>query len=138
AAVALEARILVPEGWPLAGSTAVNVGHERAKQSVELSWPPLPTPQRVTSDRAADLEDELQDLQAELLALRSNWSQAVSDRDLLERRLTWAILDAAPGLTAESVSSILQAATQHPNLYYLEPPAAGSARNPEAALTSVE
>ena len=138
AALALEARILVPDGWPLAGSSEIVVSPQRSAQSLELSWPPLPTPRVVVSDRAEDLDNELQDLEAELLALRAAWSQAVSDRELLERRLSWAILDAAPEQTTESLSSRLEEAIKHPNLYFMGPPTGGTSGDPEAASASVE
>src|SRR5690606_35751797 len=79
-----------------------------------------------------------QDLEAELLAMRSAWTQAVSDRESLERRLMWFILDVAPALSPEGASSRLQEAIQYPTLYLIEQPSGGAARNPDVALASVE
>lgn len=135
--ISLEARIPLPDSWPLAGSSTFSVGPERLEQSLNIAWPPLPTPKLVPVDREQELIIELADLLVELRALESAYTQAVDDRKLAERRLAWAVIDAAPTLSPDSLQVAVAKALSRPELEFL-PLVNGAFTTTERALFLVE
>lgn len=95
--IGVEARFVLPSGWPLAGSVGAEVGWDGLSQDLQVSWPPpFGAAPSVRPDE--QLADELllvaQDARALLRALAS----AGAERSRQARLLAWALLDATPDL----------------------------------------
>lgn len=137
AAIRLEGRYLLPESWPVAGSLGVGASPAGLDQRWELSWPPPARPARVVSDRQRQLAEELEDVAADLQALRSEWLAAREDQERLERELSWLLVDVSPGTDESTVRRWLEAALESPTMDAW-PEAAPAAAGIAPQLDSVE
>lgn len=108
-AVGLEARLLLPAGWPVGGSLGAGAGTNAVWQELQVSWPPGRSAPPPLPDPDEQLADELaliaEDARAYLRALAS----ARAERARSERALAWALLDLAPHLSAAEAESLAAA-----------------------------
>lgn len=95
-AVGVQARLFLPQDWPVGGTLGVHAGTEGAFQELYLSWPHAVVAPSVPPDPGEQLAGELamaaDDARSYLRALRS----ARAERERSERALAWALIDAAP------------------------------------------
>lgn len=97
ATIALHASIALPRGRPFGpnveASARASASPSGASQSVRIAWPRPPLAEPVNEDPAVVLAGELEQIAADLRAMRRAVTQAGSERARLERALAWLAFD---------------------------------------------
>ncbi len=99
-------RYLLPPGAPLGGSVSASAGTSGVSQDAQVSWPPSSRAPLSQLDPAAQLAGELADLAAAARAHLRELAAAGAERVQRERRLAWALIDAAPALPRAEVERL--------------------------------
>ncbi len=106
ARVGLEARFVLPDSWPVAGTLSATAALTGLSQTAEVSWPPRTQPVFAAvdpgEDHAAEVTAATWDARASLQALE----QARAESERRQRALAWAVLDSYPEVSVTDASSL--------------------------------
>lgn len=111
--IALQARVPLPDGWPVGGGIDLSAGNAGINQQLQLTWPaPIdlsPTTVGSDSDALQRMADELDVLGAKLRAQRNSLTQARRDVDASELQLLWLARDTY-GARADDLTTVRELA----------------------------
>jgi len=96
AQLGLEARIYLPDGWPVTADVSARMGLDGAEQSLRVDWPPTPSgPDAAAAAARADLDlaDELEYLEGQVTASLRARDDALASVHEAETRLLWLARD---------------------------------------------
>jgi len=99
AQLGLEARIYLPDSWPVTADVGGRIGLDGAEQSLRVDWPPNPagpSPAAAAAQTDLDLADELEYLDGQVTALLQALDDALAGANEAEARLLWLARDHHP------------------------------------------
>lgn len=96
ASVSLQARLPLPDGWPVSGGLDLSAGNYGVNQQFRLAWPPplaLSTVVDASAEPARQLADELTAIESDLRAKRNKLTRAQIEIEESELKLLWFVRD---------------------------------------------
>lgn len=96
ASLSLQARLPLPDGWPVGGGLDLSAGTYGIDQQLRLNWPPpidFSPVSDVNSEPARRLADELTAIEADLRAKRDKLNRARVEIEESELKLLWFVRD---------------------------------------------
>jgi len=99
AQLGLEARIYLPDDWPVVADVGARMGLDGADQSLRVEWPPAPSgpnADAATARADLDLADALEYLEGQVAASLRAHDEALAGVNEAEARLLWLARDHHP------------------------------------------